>query len=82
MIELGIMDYSLLIGIHDVVKGNKDNIRDTTLSVFEPNPQSLTRRASVSYRNGKTAHKKTTQDTDIVQLGPSNAKLPHYAPPE
>ncbi|KAJ3033614.1 Phosphatidylinositol-4-phosphate 5-kinase, partial [Rhizophlyctis rosea] len=27
-----IMDYSLLIGVHDLVKGNKDNIRDQTLA--------------------------------------------------
>lgn len=29
-----IMDYSLLVGIHDMVKGNKENIRDSTLAEF------------------------------------------------
>ena len=33
--RLNIMDYSLLIGIHDMNRGNRDNIRDATLSVFE-----------------------------------------------
>ncbi|KAI8820749.1 uncharacterized protein EV422DRAFT_496571 [Fimicolochytrium jonesii] len=33
-----IMDYSLLVGIHDMKRGNTENIRDKTLGVYEPNP--------------------------------------------
>lgn len=31
-----IMDYSLLLGIHYVSRGNAENIRSTTLSVYQP----------------------------------------------
>ena len=43
--ELEIMDYSLLLGIHDLEKGNEENLRDKTLQVFqaEGNNMSSTR---------------------------------------
>lgn len=34
--RLQIMDYSLLVGIHDLGRGNRENLRDKTLQVFEP----------------------------------------------
>ena len=34
--RLKIMDYSLLVGIHDMSKGNEENLRDKTLQVFQP----------------------------------------------
>ncbi|PIA19471.1 SAICAR synthase-like protein [Coemansia reversa NRRL 1564] len=36
LIRLNIMDYSLLVGIHDLNKGNAAKLRDTTLSMFDP----------------------------------------------
>ena len=34
--KLKIMDYSMLVGIHDLNKGNDENLRDKTLQVFQP----------------------------------------------
>ncbi|RMZ83515.1 hypothetical protein DV737_g1624, partial [Chaetothyriales sp. CBS 132003] len=34
--RLHIMDYSLLVGIHDLAKGNEENLREATLQVFHP----------------------------------------------
>ncbi|KAJ1750697.1 Phosphatidylinositol-4-phosphate 5-kinase [Coemansia sp. RSA 1821] len=36
LIRLNIMDYSLLVGIHDLNKGNVAKLRDTTLAMFDP----------------------------------------------
>ncbi|EWC47985.1 hypothetical protein DRE_02867 [Drechslerella stenobrocha 248] len=34
--RLKIMDYSLLVGIHDMGRGNNDNLREKNLQVFQP----------------------------------------------
>ena len=32
--QLNVMDYSLLVGIHNMRRGNRDNVRSNTLKVF------------------------------------------------
>jgi 1-phosphatidylinositol-4-phosphate 5-kinase len=34
--KLKIMDYSMLVGIHDLERGNEEQLRDKTLKVFQP----------------------------------------------
>jgi 1-phosphatidylinositol-4-phosphate 5-kinase len=43
---LNIMDYSLLLGIHYVSRGNAEGIRSKTLSVYEPRGTGLQRAPS------------------------------------
>ena len=39
--ELGVMDYSLLVGIHNMQRGNRDNVRRRTLKVFSVSRRAL-----------------------------------------
>ena len=71
------MDYSLLIGIHDTVKGNSSNIRDNTLAIFEPKEV-----ATNSSLSKAALLKEALAESDLVQLGPSSARLPEMPPPE
>ncbi|KAG1471505.1 hypothetical protein G6F56_002086 [Rhizopus delemar] len=52
--QLNIMDYSLLVGIHDMLRGNKDNIR-ATLQTFQPNTKSIQRRITQMRRRTSKA---------------------------
>ncbi|KAF9321155.1 Phosphatidylinositol-4-phosphate 5-kinase [Podila horticola] len=72
--RLNIMDYSLLVGIHDIERGNKDNIRDNTLKVFHPDTsKSLAREPSRrDKRESKVnALRMAVKVSDPVALGPS-----------
>ncbi|KAJ3017198.1 UNVERIFIED_CONTAM: Phosphatidylinositol-4-phosphate 5-kinase [Siphonaria sp. JEL0065] len=84
---MNVMDYSLLLGIHNLEKGNRENIRDTTLAAFEPTAETLVRRqpsGPTLRRNGSRSrstsrHRRTASDA-IVE--PSRAILPDDSPPE
>ncbi|ORY97082.1 hypothetical protein BCR41DRAFT_314706 [Lobosporangium transversale] len=72
--RLNIMDYSLLIGIHDIERGNKDNIRDNTLKVFHPDTtKKLAREPSRrDKRESKVnALRMAVKESDPVAIGPS-----------
>ncbi|KAJ3165157.1 Phosphatidylinositol-4-phosphate 5-kinase [Irineochytrium annulatum] len=94
--RMKIMDYSLLVGYHDLARGNADNIRDATLAVFEPNAETLQRRTSSSAGNAQFATgprgrgsgnrastmRRMLAVADPVPLGPSSSRLPESLPPE
>jgi hypothetical protein len=60
------MDYSLLIGVHDLIRGNKDNIRDSTLQTFQPDTKTAERNASIMKRRQSKAQvvRKAIRDTE------------------
>ncbi|KAL9551555.1 hypothetical protein PS6_004950 [Mucor atramentarius] len=55
LVRMNIMDYSLMIGVHDIVRGNKDNVRNSTLQTFQPNTKLAERRASMMKRRESKA---------------------------
>ncbi|KIS00672.1 1-phosphatidylinositol-4-phosphate 5-kinase [Cryptococcus deuterogattii 2001/935-1] len=44
--RIKVMDYSLLVGIHNMERGNRDNLRKNQLSVFHPEVTTTKRRPS------------------------------------
>ena len=83
LIGQNIMDYSLLLGIHYMKRGNSERIRDNSLAVYEPNPETLNRRP-VSNKKSKNDNsiRKMLESSGLVQLGPSSNKLPEETPSE
>ncbi|KAM0787848.1 hypothetical protein ACM66B_003901 [Microbotryomycetes sp. NB124-2] len=77
MQRLGIMDYSLLTGIHNVARGNVDNLRDNMLTVFQPETVKIRRRGTMLQNDAdKTALRKAVQRSDPKALGDGPDKLP------
>ncbi|CAO3651828.1 unnamed protein product [Mucor hiemalis] len=71
--KLNIMDYSLLIGIHDVLRGNTEGIRDNNLHIVTTNTKQLERSISTKNRRESRADiiKKAIKYTNPVQLDSS-----------
>ncbi|KAF7730388.1 Phosphatidylinositol-4-phosphate 5-kinase [Apophysomyces ossiformis] len=55
LVRLNIMDYSLLVGVHNLLRGNKDGVRDSTLQFFQPDTKLAERRASMMKRRESKA---------------------------
>ncbi len=83
--RLHIMDYSMLVGIHDLEKGNEQNLRENMLKVFQPGgertegdmPNTLTRTPS-RMENARKAKqlRLTLKKEKPVPMGMVQAKMP------
>ncbi|KAL2687648.1 hypothetical protein Neosp_005210 [[Neocosmospora] mangrovei] len=84
--RLHIMDYSLLVGIHDVSRGNEENLRDKTLQVFNPggekapddDPASVLLRTPSKLENARKARelRQMIRQERPVPMGQSANKMP------
>lgn len=83
--RLKIMDYSLLVGIHDLCKGNEENLRDKTLQVFQPggdgNPEpqvSMLTRTPSKLENARQARqlRQIIKKEKPVPIDKSTSKMP------
>ncbi|KAJ7086040.1 phosphatidylinositol phosphate kinase PIPK5 [Mycena belliarum] len=71
--KIHVMDYSLLVGIHKMERGNRDNVRRNTLKVFSPDIP-LTRRATMAAAKGgmspeAIAIRRAMRESDPKRLG-------------
>ncbi|GAA5989510.1 hypothetical protein JCM10908_000510 [Rhodotorula pacifica] len=68
--RLGIMDYSLLTGIHNLFKGNSEGLREDKLTVFQPDAVKVSRKATQVKRDADaSALRKAVQRSDPQALG-------------
>ncbi|KAI8581500.1 hypothetical protein K450DRAFT_231591 [Umbelopsis ramanniana AG] len=76
LIKLNIMDYSLLVGVHDLRRGNKDNIRDNHLQLFQPQTKRMERQLSLRNKRESKAQivRKAIASAETTRLDVS--KLP------
>ncbi|KAJ6448900.1 1-phosphatidylinositol-4-phosphate 5-kinase [Mycena sanguinolenta] len=70
--KISVMDYSLLIGIHKMERGNRDNVRRNTLKVFSPDIP-VTRRATAVAKGGTSpeaiAIRRAMRESNPERLG-------------
>lgn len=78
--RMGIMDYSLLVGVHDGFRGNSENLRDGMLTVFKPEGMGGKLRRRPTHRGeleDASALRRAVQQSDPKALGEEGHKLPY-----
>lgn len=75
--RINVMDYSLLVGIHNMERGNRDNLRETTLAVFNPQTMPVRRKPS-SVKAGAEAKtvRRAVARSDPKRLLNAKSQLP------
>uniref|UniRef100_A0A1D1XEN8 1-phosphatidylinositol-4-phosphate 5-kinase n=1 Tax=Anthurium amnicola TaxID=1678845 RepID=A0A1D1XEN8_9ARAE len=75
--RLNIMDYSLLVGLHDTSRGNKDKVREDFF-VFQPNTKKIERIPSSHKRESKASKlRKAVGETEPSKLTTKLVLDPH-----
>ncbi|KZT66258.1 SAICAR synthase-like protein [Daedalea quercina L-15889] len=77
--QLGVMDYSLLVGVHNMRRGNKDNVRSNTLKVFSPHVPVIRRKPTHVKGPGSpdaVAMRRIMRESDPKRLGSATLRLP------
>ncbi|KZT37016.1 SAICAR synthase-like protein [Sistotremastrum suecicum HHB10207 ss-3] len=76
--SVNVMDYSLLIGIHHMQRGNRDNVRGQTLKVFSPDMPPMRRKPTQKANpSDAIAMRRAMRASDPKKLGAANSlKLP------
>ena len=78
LIKMEIMDYSLLIGVHNIRRGNIDHLRESMLRVLEPDPNTLKgRRTTMGFQQKSPSAEMTQRRTlDIPAMTKESTSQP------
>ncbi|EKM60150.1 uncharacterized protein PHACADRAFT_251043 [Phanerochaete carnosa HHB-10118-sp] len=79
--KLHVMDYSLLIGIHNMARGNRDNVRRNTLKVFSPDVPILRRKPTMGQNSkGPSSPEAIAMRRLVRESDPKALDTSHVAP--
>ncbi|KAG6330617.1 hypothetical protein ID866_8472 [Astraeus odoratus] len=77
--KIHVMDYSLLVGIHHMRRGNRENVRSNTLKVFSPSVP-IIRRKSTHVKGARSpqaiAMRRAMRASDLKRIGSEALDLP------
>ncbi|KAK4687822.1 1-phosphatidylinositol-4-phosphate 5-kinase, partial [Tremellales sp. Uapishka_1] len=74
--KMRVMDYSLLVGIHNMERGNRDNLRENSLTVFHPEMPVRRKPSAVKPSSDASNVRKAIRRSDPKSLDVAS-QLPH-----